>query len=243
MFQASESYDAVNIEQAMNQIKGYRADMGGTNLYEVLYDVLSKSSDSEYTTNLYILTDGKTNLPDKVINLVESTLDNTKINAIGIGEGVDRDFIIKLVNPSKGNYYFVKKVEELNATIIEALKSNVLPSFNNCIINSNSDDNTRTVCISDKKSTAQDIEDYMKVVTIQHIVGYWQPDQLSDIIQIPTKHQSLNNISQSDEIWTTLAALAYLESSFPDNKLELSLVIKKAKIWLINMNWIHVFVK
>lgn len=241
MFPVSVRYDNVNIEQAINQINGYKADMGGTELYEALYDVLSQSLNSEYPRNLYLLTDGEVSSPGKVINLVESALGNIKINAIGIGEGVNRDFIIKLVNSSKGYYHFVNQVEELNRTIIEALKSNFLASSSSCLVNTYSNDNTRTVCISNKKISAQDVEDYMKVVTIQHPSGYWQPDQLSDIIQIPTKHQSFNNIPQSDEIWTTLVALAYLESSFQDNELELSLVIKKAKIWLINRDWMHVF--
>ena len=72
-----------------------QADMGGTNIYEPLFEQLSSKLIEGYPKYIYLLTDGDVADTDGVIRMVGLNNKYSRVHTIGIGSGVSRKLIIK----------------------------------------------------------------------------------------------------------------------------------------------------
>jgi hypothetical protein len=75
---------------------------------------------------------------------------------------------------------------------------------------------------------------YMIIVTLQEPQGFWELSSLSGVVSVPVKPHEFESIADSDQVWATLIALAYLEKNYSDKIDDWVLVQRKAKRWLKN---------
>jgi hypothetical protein len=73
---------------------------------------------------------------------------------------------------------------------------------------------------------------YMTIVALQEPEGFWELKSLSTVVRVPIKPQEVEGLPESDKIWATLIALAYLDRDYIIQKQDWSLVQRKAKRWL-----------
>jgi hypothetical protein len=75
---------------------------------------------------------------------------------------------------------------------------------------------------------------YMIIVTLQEPQGFWELSSLSGVVSVPGKPHEFESIADSDQVWVTLIALAYLEKDYGDKIDDWVLVQRKVKRWLKN---------
>jgi uncharacterized protein YegL len=75
---------------------------------------------------------------------------------------------------------------------------------------------------------------YMSIVSLQEPQGFWELYSLSEVASVPEKPYELENLPDSDQVWATLIALAYLEKDYGDKIADWELVQRKARRWLKN---------
>ena len=59
MFPQSVDYNDETLEQAVNELGSYSADMGGTEIYRPIKDIVDSVVDHSLPRHLYLLTDGE----------------------------------------------------------------------------------------------------------------------------------------------------------------------------------------
>ena len=67
MFESSLKYGEETLNQALSEIKTFKANMGGTDIFRPLTSVLKETTNEKYPRNIFLLTDGEVNEPAKVI--------------------------------------------------------------------------------------------------------------------------------------------------------------------------------
>jgi hypothetical protein len=76
---------------------------------------------------------------------------------------------------------------------------------------------------------------YMTIVALQKPEEFWELKSLSTVVRVPIKPQEVEGLPESDKVWATLIALAYLDRDYIIQKQDWSLVQRKAKTWLISI--------
>ena len=123
-------YNKDNLNNIINVINGLEADMGGTNISNPLREIYSSDdiySKIELSKNIFILTDGDVFDRDECFNIIRNNSNKFRIHSIGIGNGFDKILIEQCGKLGKGSSSFVKDMENLNSTVIDALNKGLRP--------------------------------------------------------------------------------------------------------------------
>ena len=95
-----------NIQKTMELIDAFDADMGGTEIDNVLKIIKDKFLEKEYNNRIFILTDGCVFNENECFNIVKETLNinnyNTLFYTIGIGSGCSETLIKGIANLVQG---------------------------------------------------------------------------------------------------------------------------------------------
>ena len=117
-------------------IESYSANMGGTEIHDCLSDCIDlqlkkykleakKTCPDTYENIIIILTDGDVGSVDKIFKMVKSKQSeksiNTRIFAIGLGNGASKQFIKGISDLTFGDYSMVDDTNDLNEPIEEIL--------------------------------------------------------------------------------------------------------------------------
>ena len=116
-------YNEKNVEEIINIINEMKSNMGGTNIASPLraiyndniYDFINLSK------NIFLLTDGQVNNRDECIKLITDNSNKFRIHALGIGNNFDKVLIERCGKLGKGSSSFVKNVDEIIYSVINAL--------------------------------------------------------------------------------------------------------------------------
>lgn len=87
MFTQSLKYNDKEVESAVLSIKMMSADMGGTEIYNPLFNLLSQKPIDGYPKQIFLLTDGGVSNTQGVINMVGNNNRYARVHTIGIGNG------------------------------------------------------------------------------------------------------------------------------------------------------------
>jgi VWFA-related protein len=162
-------------ESVLKTIEGYTA-VGGTALYDGLWDGLTRLQEVKGRRAIVVVTDGRDeNNPgtapgsvrtqQEVLDLLAQT--ETTIYAIGIGPRVDREFLDKIASGSSGESYFPDDVEGLRddyRRVVENLRRRYVVSY------------TSTNDIRDGAWRTVDIRSRVDDVTVTSRGGYFAPE-------------------------------------------------------------------
>ena len=72
------------LTEATNHVNNFRANLGGTNIYDPLDSIFKQPTKPGYPRQVFILTDGEVNNKDRCIDLVRRNVNTTRLFAFGI---------------------------------------------------------------------------------------------------------------------------------------------------------------
>ena len=133
-------YNKKNIKEIIEKISTFKANLGGTVLYEPLLEVYQQFKLKNFSIlpiNIIIITDGKVSNVGKCVNLIDENNDNFRVHSIGIGENCDKFLIEQTANAGKGLKFFINNIENISFKIFHILNicSNYLKNIKIEIIN------------------------------------------------------------------------------------------------------------
>ena len=116
-------YNKENVKKLMDIIKKLDASKGGTDLHKSLKDIFENPIYDKYNMNkhIFLLTDGEIENKEITLNLIGSYSDKFILHSLGIGS-CDLDLIKRSAIMGNGHSFFIKKLEDLNKNVINALE-------------------------------------------------------------------------------------------------------------------------
>ena len=126
-----KEYTKENINQSIDTIKKLESNLGRTNIYDPLINIYNNGTYDEIKLKkkIFILTDGKVNKPDKVLELIKANNSKFNIIAIGIGSNFDEYWIKNAGLYGKGSSNYCRDMNELNSIIAREIEN----SFNSYV--------------------------------------------------------------------------------------------------------------
>ena len=130
MFDRSEVNSSVTVDQAVQNINSFGADLGGTNIYDPLTQIFNQGLIQGYSRTIFLITDGQVENSNLVIELIEHNSDKSRVHSFGVGSDFDKLLIINSAKAGKGSWNFIEKTEEIGEKVISALIKSITPSVN-----------------------------------------------------------------------------------------------------------------
>jgi len=123
-------YNSKNVEKVISRISRFEANMGGTNIYNPLFEIFKKEPRKDFPRSIFLLTDGEVSSADAVVNLINQHSNTAVLHSIGIGSAVSTYLIKESARAGGGIYSFVSSLDELSKKVINALEKCLMPVLN-----------------------------------------------------------------------------------------------------------------
>ena len=107
LFPKSTKYGDNEVKQAVDKIKKMSADMGGTEIYQPLFNLISDKPIEGYPKQIFLLTDGGVSNTEGVIRMVGLNNKYSRVHTIGIGNGCSQQLILGCAKKGKGYHVFI----------------------------------------------------------------------------------------------------------------------------------------
>jgi uncharacterized protein YegL len=131
LFDESKPYTKANIASAIASVRSFDADLGGTEIFEPLQDILKAAPQSSYPRYVFVLTDGEVSNVDEITHLVEKKHKVTRVSTIGIGSGASTDLIERVAKAGKGSSTLILDNSQIRGGVLRSLEKSLQPSLNN----------------------------------------------------------------------------------------------------------------
>ncbi|EFA82589.1 type A von Willebrand factor domain-containing protein [Heterostelium album PN500] len=132
VYPRSTVYNDETLSSVSTQIQFFDADLGGTELFPAIRDILSTEADPAYPRQVFVLTDGEIYDRKQLISYVAKESSSTRIFTVGIGGQVDRELVIGLSNSCKGFYDFIAENDtDYEGKIMKLLEISFQPMISN----------------------------------------------------------------------------------------------------------------
>uniref|UniRef100_A0A3B3S8P5 VIT domain-containing protein n=1 Tax=Paramormyrops kingsleyae TaxID=1676925 RepID=A0A3B3S8P5_9TELE len=123
----SVEYTQANMETAEQKVKSMQADMGGTEILQVLQDVYSKPCLPSRPRQLFVFTDGEVGNTKDVIDLVKRHALSHRCFTFGIGEGASSALVNGMAEGGSGHPQFITGAERLQPKVMQSLQFALQP--------------------------------------------------------------------------------------------------------------------
>lgn len=134
MFSASSPYSTQSVEGAINQVKSFGADMGGTEIYGPLFNILDSEPSGGFPRYVFLITDGGVGNVKQIIDLVEANHKNTRVSTIGIGSGASTELVEKVALAGKGSSTMILDLSNIKEGVLYSLERSLQPTLNDVTI-------------------------------------------------------------------------------------------------------------
>ncbi|CAI2384019.1 unnamed protein product [Moneuplotes crassus] len=131
-FEESADFEEANVKTLLDSMDEFKANMGGTNIYDPLKAIFDEKRDSknEYTRHLFLLTDGGVENTDDVIELIRSNNLNTRVHTFGIGYSASPRLIFEGAAAGLGcSEHSSEFDQKLNSKVIKTLRKAAKPAY------------------------------------------------------------------------------------------------------------------
>ncbi|KAL4505689.1 hypothetical protein ABPG73_004574 [Tetrahymena malaccensis] len=128
LFPSSTKYTSESLENAIQLISQFKADLGGTEIYNPLINVFLQNKIPGYNKQIFLLTDGAVNSPQRVVQLIKQNNKYCRVHSIGIGLA-DLYLIRESALAGKGIAKLIDQKCELSEVIISMLSYCITPTF------------------------------------------------------------------------------------------------------------------
>uniref|UniRef100_A0A3B3BFE5 VIT domain-containing protein n=1 Tax=Oryzias melastigma TaxID=30732 RepID=A0A3B3BFE5_ORYME len=119
IFLNSVEYSEESMEEALKKVRLMLADLGGTDILQPLKYIYSQPFISNLPRQLFILTDGKVENPNEILDFVKNNAGSHRCSFFGIGEGTSS----ALINGKRRN----DRTVNVFLTVMQSLKSALEP--------------------------------------------------------------------------------------------------------------------
>jgi hypothetical protein len=119
-------YNDENFRNAIAQVSKFEADLGGTEIYEPLQDLLKQPADPLLPRHIYLLTDGAVGNTQEVVNLIRLNREKCHVHTFGIGSGASTELVKDCALAGHGHFSFIMRLDEIEQKVIEALQKDYL---------------------------------------------------------------------------------------------------------------------
>ena len=121
--QRSVPYNDETLRAAIQQIKHFEADFGGTVIYEPLKQVFKKTRAEEVaTSHVYLLTDGAIWDTQQVIDLIAQQCNiDQRVHTFGVGHGASEELIKQAAFKGFGHFSFIYDEEQIEEAVVKAV--------------------------------------------------------------------------------------------------------------------------
>ncbi|XP_048837056.1 von Willebrand factor A domain-containing protein 5A-like [Brienomyrus brachyistius] len=120
-FPESVEYMQANMETAVQKVRSMQADMGGTEILHVLWNIYSKPCLPSHPRQLFVFTDGEVGNTKEVIDLVKRHALSHRCFTFGIGEGVSSALVNGMAEGGSGHPQFITGAERLQPKVMQSL--------------------------------------------------------------------------------------------------------------------------
>ena len=118
MFPTSQRYTTDNLTKAIKQIEPMGANLGGTEIYNPLNEILEEKVNKGYPKHVFLLTDGGVSNTQGVLKLIKKKTKYCRVHSIGIGNGASFDLIQGSAENGKGKSIMISDYENPSEKII-----------------------------------------------------------------------------------------------------------------------------
>lgn len=126
----SESYSQDSLNKAVNYVKTFSANFGGTNMYQPVEETFKRRYE-DMNLEVFLLTDGEIWDQEKLFELINaqvaSTKGATRIFSLGIGHGVSHALIEGVARAGNGFAQTVADNEKMDKKVVRMLKGALTP--------------------------------------------------------------------------------------------------------------------
>jgi hypothetical protein len=138
MFEKTISASDKNKQNAIQMLNEYGANMGGTEIYECLKNVLCDDNSNSGEKIIVFLTDGQVSNRNSIINLINSYNSNNSVRifSVGIGNDADRELVQQMSKHTHGDCKFVTDSKDLTTSILSILETVNKQYYTNVIFGS-----------------------------------------------------------------------------------------------------------
>lgn len=118
VFKSSERYSDKTLRQALSEVAGFSADMGGTEIAAPLKEILSRPIVKGNPRQIFLLTDGEVNNPREIMKLIGVHSNQCRVHGIGIGAGASKALLKGCADKGKGHAVFLADNEDVAGKVI-----------------------------------------------------------------------------------------------------------------------------
>ena len=133
-FQTNEitvKYNEEMAKKASDYIDRMQADLGGTELYSVLSHLHNQPPRTNYSRQIFLLTDGEISNVDQVLRLCQSMSNTTRIFSFGLGSSPSRALVKGLARVTNGSSLFIPPNTHVDVAVARQLDKALEP----CLVN------------------------------------------------------------------------------------------------------------
>ena len=153
-----------NIQKTMELIDAFDADMGGTEIDNVLKIIKDKFLEKEYNNRIFLLTDGCVYNEQSCFDLVKQTLNlndyNTLFYTVGIGSGCSETLVKGIANFGSGDCELVKNEKDMMDKIISLLENSMSLHYDSIKVYLKNNDSNIISYLNYKKNLNSTIDFY-----------------------------------------------------------------------------------
>ena len=131
LFERSAKYDEQSFAMAVEYGDNLRANLGGTNILEVLRDLFKLKRVGSGELCIFLMTDGEVYNLEEILSLTRTVCGKNRIFTLGIGSGADPGVVEGLASITGGFCDFVFDDENYANKVIPQLEASMKPSLTN----------------------------------------------------------------------------------------------------------------
>jgi len=131
LFKESRKYDDQSIEEAIEKISTFDADMGGTEILNPLTEIFGQKNIENYKRSVFLITDGAVSNSKEVSATILQNSAKNRVYTLGIGNGCSTELIRSAAISGKGKFEFASEKDDLIEKVIYLLNHSLAPFYDN----------------------------------------------------------------------------------------------------------------
>jgi Ca-activated chloride channel family protein len=131
MFDQSKLVESAVLETAIGRIRGFSADMGGTDIYKPLASVYSAPPPDTRQRTIFLLTDGAVSNTEGVVSLIRANSVSSQVFSLGIGEGASKLLVQRSSEAGHGAFELAQSNSDVKPAVISLLNKNLKSTLSN----------------------------------------------------------------------------------------------------------------
>ncbi|KAJ5080791.1 von willebrand factor a domain-containing protein 5a [Anaeramoeba ignava] len=135
LFDKSEKYNDATLEKAKNHAENLQADLGGTEIGNVLNEVFQTNPVDGYSRQIFLLTDGDVSNTSEVIQIVQKNSQLARVFTFGIGHGASKALVEGVARAGRGEAEFILETKDIRRKVVQQLKKAIQKTITDLEIN------------------------------------------------------------------------------------------------------------